>query len=269
MKTGQSLFGRVRIARQYRRNPQHVSRHVRFAKQMAERSRESLESLREQGVGEDKLQTGKDLAGLAEKLADQEERRILQGEVIPPSEKIYSVFVPFTRWCAKGKAGTPVELGVPVCVVEDEHQFVLSWRIMWTESDVDLVPEIIEETQGKYPELEGCSFDKGFWSPQGKATLGRLLKNAVLPKQGRLSKADTKRESAEEFRAGRKAHPAVESAINNLEQRGLDRVREKSKEGFSRAVALSMLAGNVHRIGMIVRERERERLRKKGLRRAA
>ena len=269
MKAGQRLYGRVRIARQYKKNPQHVRRYVGFAQQMAERAQESLASLRERGVEEDKLRTGKDLAGLVEKLADQVDRRILQGEVIPPAEKIYSVFVPFTRWCAKGKAGVPVELGVPVCVVEDEHQFLLSYRIMWTESDVDLVPEIIEETKGKYPELEGCSFDKGFWSPRGKATLGRLLKNAVLPKKGRLSKADRKREGREEFRAGRKAHPAVESAINNLEQRGLDRVREKSKAGFARTVALSMLAANVHRIGMIVRDRERERLRRTGLRRAA
>ena len=76
------------------------------------------------------IQPKSDAVGLAEKLADQVERRILQGEVVPPSEKIYSVFVPFTRWCAKGKAGVPVELGVPVCVVEDEHQFVLSCRIM-------------------------------------------------------------------------------------------------------------------------------------------
>ncbi|MDE0629033.1 MAG: ISNCY family transposase [Bryobacterales bacterium] len=269
MKTGERLFGRVRTARQYRKNPQHVRRHTGFGKQLAERARESLETLAERGVPEAKLQTGKDLAGLVEKLADQVERRILEGEVIPASEKIYSVFVPFTRWCSKGKAGVPVELGVPVCVVEDEQQFLLSCRIMWTESDVDLVPEIIEETKGKYPELEGCSFDKGFWSPRGKATLGRLLKNAVLPKKGRLSKADRKREGREEFRAGRKAHPAVESAINNLEQRGLDRVREKSKAGFARTVALSMLAANVHRIGMIVRDRERERLRRTGLRRAA
>ena len=153
---------------------------------------------------EAKLQTGKDLAGLVEKLADQVERRILLGEVIPPSEKIYSVFAPFPRWCSKGKAA-----------------------------------------------------------------LGKLLKHAVLPRKGRLSKADRKRESAEAFRAGRRAYPAVESAINNLEQRGLDRVREKSKAGFARAVALSMLAPNLHRIGMIVRDRERERLKRKGLRRAA
>ena len=98
-------------------------------------------------------------------------------------------------------------------------------------------------------------------------TLGRLLKNAVLPKKGRLSKADRKRVRAEEFRTGRKAHPALEWATNNLKHRGLDRVRETSKAGFARTVAFSMLAENMHRMGMIVRERER--LRKTGLRRAA
>ena len=41
----------------------------------------------------------------------------------------------------------------------------------------------------------------------------------------------------------------MESATNHLEQRELDRVREKSKAGFARAVTLSMLAANVHRIG--------------------
>ena len=29
---------------------------------------------------------------------------------------MFSIFETHTRWIAKGKAGTPVELGVPVCV---------------------------------------------------------------------------------------------------------------------------------------------------------
>ena len=37
-------------------------------------------------------------------------------------EKVFSVFEEHTRWIAKGKAGVPVELGVPVCVVKDQHQ---------------------------------------------------------------------------------------------------------------------------------------------------
>ena len=35
------------------------------------------------------------------------------------------------RWVSKGKAGCPLELGVPVCIVEAQHQFVLGWQIEW------------------------------------------------------------------------------------------------------------------------------------------
>ena len=40
-------------------------------------------------------------------------------------------FEPHTRWNAKGKAGRPVELGVPVCILEDQHQFILHHRVLW------------------------------------------------------------------------------------------------------------------------------------------
>ena len=47
----------------------------------------------------------------------------------------------------------------------------------------------------------------------------------------------------------RRQHPAVESAINKFEHRGLDLVRSKGSEGFARIVALSVVALNVHRLG--------------------
>ena len=62
---------------------------------------------------------------------DQTDRRILQGEVIPQKEKVLSVFEEHTRWISKGKAGAPVELGVPVAIVEDQYQFILEHRILW------------------------------------------------------------------------------------------------------------------------------------------
>ena len=269
LEKGRRLFGRVRTARQYRKNRRHVKRYVAYGAETAERAARTLEELREQGVDADKLLLAQQFVEFVRKLADQVERRILRGETIPTAEKIYSVFVPFTRWCAKGKAGVPVELGVPVCVVEDEHQLILNHRIMWSESDVDLIPDIVEETQARHPQLAGCSFDKGFWNPAGLAALKKLLKQPVLPKKGRLSKADAARESEAEFQEARRRHPAVESAINNLEQRGLDRVREKSEAGFARMVALSILAANVHRIGVIVRDRERAILKKERLKKAA
>ncbi len=53
----------------------------------------------------------------------------------------------------------------------------------------------------------------------------------------------------------------MESATNNLERRGLDRVRTHGKEGFQRTVALAVVAANLHRIGLILQRQERKTLR--------
>ena len=58
----------------------------------------------------------------------------------------------------------------------------------------------------------------------------------------------------------RRQHPAVESAIDNLEHRGLDRVRSKGSERFARTVALSVVALIVDRLGRLLRQQARDRL---------
>ena len=61
--------------------------------------------------------------------------RLLKGETIPQNEKVFSNFEPHTRWISKGKAGCPVELGVPVCIVETEF-WISSCRVRNAPNDV-------------------------------------------------------------------------------------------------------------------------------------
>ena len=82
-----------------------------------------------------------------------------------------------------------------------------------------------------------------------------------MPAKGRLSASRREHESHPDFVLARQQHPAVESAINNLEHRGLDRVRTHGKAGFARTVALSILAANVLRVGLLIRAQERARLK--------
>ena len=110
-----------------------------------------------------------------------------------------------------------------------------------------------------YLELQSCSFDKGFPSAANRAALDRMLELNALPRKGRLSAKDKERERAQEFVQARRQHPAVESASNNLERRGLDRVRTHGQEGFQRTVAL--VVANLHRSGLILQRRERKTLR--------
>jgi hypothetical protein len=50
-----------------------------------------------------------------------------------------------------------------------------------------------------------------------------LLEEVVFPKKGKLSKQDQQIEYSESLVESRRRHAAVESAINALENQGLDR----------------------------------------------
>ena len=182
---------------------------------------------------------------------------------IAHDEKVFSIFEEHTRWVSKGKAGCAVELGVPVCVVEDQFQFILHHKILWEGSDTDIAVSVINETQALHRDLRVCSFDRGFHSPGNRGQLDAMLDLNALPRKGRLSVAEREREQAQAFAEARRQHPAVESAINNLEHRGLDRVRSHGADGFAHTVALSILAANLHRIGLLVRRRMREAERRR------
>ncbi len=70
--------------------------------------------------------------------ADLIERRILKGGTIPHRGKVHPISGPHTRWISKGKAGVPVEPGVPVRVLEGRHGFLPQHSVMWEGSDVDV-----------------------------------------------------------------------------------------------------------------------------------
>ena len=54
------------------------------------------------------------------------------------------------------------------------------------------------------PSFNACSFDKGFHSPANQTDLKVLIEQVVLPKKGKLSKADQEREYAPEFKQAKK-----------------------------------------------------------------
>ena len=252
-------FDRVSTSRRWN-NKRRVRSYLKVCRRVLKKSEETLRQLQQ-------LPCNTFLAEISiehfqvhvRRQIDQIERRLLKEEKIAHEEKVFSIFEPHTRWCQKGKAGVHVELGVPIVIVEDQHQFILHHEILWKGSDVDIAVPLIEKTQAIFPELRQCSFDRGFHSPENRRRLDELLDKNVLPRKGRLSKADQQREGAEEFVKARKQHPAVESAINNLEHRGLARVRSFGRRGFARTVALSVLAANVHRLGLILRNQQRKK----------
>lgn len=192
----------------------------------------------------------------AELQIDQIERRVFKGEKIPHKEKVFSVFEEHTEWICKGKAGILQELGVRVCIVEDQFRFILNYEVMYKKTDEKVTVPIIRETKEMYSDLKSCSFDKGFYSPGYRKELEEIIEVAILPKKGKLSGKDKEIETEEIFQHERKRHPGVESAINALENHGLDRCLDHGTKGFDRYVALAVLGRNLQVLGRILQKRE-------------
>ena len=199
----------------------------------------------------------------AKRQIGQTERRVILGEVIPHEEKVFSIFEPHTEWISKGKAGVPVELGVKVCILEDQHQFVLHHQVMEKKTDDQVAVQMVADAKKRFPSLNACSFDKGFHSPDNQAVLKEHLEHVVLPRKGKLSQQAKEEEQAEPFVKARHAHSAVESAINALEVHGLDRCPDHGIDGFKRYVAFAMVTRNIHRIGDILWKQEQLREQRK------
>src|ERR1019366_7083391 len=199
----------------------------------------------------------------AERQIDQTRRRVIHGENIAHNEKVFSIFEPHTEWISKGKAGVAVELGVKVCILEDQHRFILHHQVMQQKTDAQVAVSMVEEAKNRFANLNVCSFDKGFHSAENQLALKEQLELAVLPRKGKLSQQAQAIEQSEEFIKARRQHSAVESAINALEVHGLDRCLDHGIDGFRRYVAMAVVARNIHRIGAILWQQEQKRAQRK------
>lgn len=193
---------------------------------------------------------------------DQIQKRVILGETIPHDEKVFSLFKPYTEWVSKGKAGVPVELGVKVCILEDENQFILHHLVMEKQTDEQVAIAMVDGTEKNFGKLGSVSFDKGFHSKNNQETLKKKLELLVLPRKGKLSKAAQEMESEESFRKARRQHSAVESAINALEVHGLDKCPDYGIDNFKRYVALAVVGRNIQRIGVILKTKEAQKIKK-------
>ena len=225
-----------------------------------EKAFRTLQKLRgNEEIREDKIEEIEKYIGHAVRLTEQIRRRVLCGEKIPHDEKIFSVFEEHTEWIVKGKAGVGQELGVRVCIVQDQNGFILHHMVMEKVTDEKITVKIVKETQERFPDFRICSFDKGFYTPDNRRELSELLDLSILPKKGRLSEDDKKIEFSEDFVELKKKHPAVESGIAALENHSLDRCPDHGIDGFKRYTAMAVLARNIQILGHIIQQKELKR----------
>ena len=190
---------------------------------------------------------------LVEQVIGQTRRRVFQGEEVPASEKIVSIFEPHTNIICRGKAHKPVEFGHKVWLDEVEGGIVSDYRILkgnppdseqWQPS-LDHHVEVF----GRPPEQ--ASGDRGVYSAPNEAYAKQIgVKRVILPKPGHKSEARRQHERQRWFKRGRRFHAGIEGRISVLSRKhGLDRCLYHGEAGFGRWVGWGFIAGNLAVMG--------------------
>jgi transposase, IS5 family len=189
---------------------------------------------------------------LVERGIDQAVRRVLEGEQVPATEKILSLFEPHTQIITRRKIGKPREFGHKILLDEVEGGIISRYEIL---KDVGRehphLPESIEAHRrsfGRVPEL--LAGDRGFYSVENERLAQEAgVKRVVLPKSGRASKERQRYEKQRWFRRGFRFRAGIEGRISVLRRSyGLGRCLEHGEEGMGRWVGWGIFVHNLAKI---------------------
>ena len=198
---------------------------------------------------------------LTEQVCDTAYRRVILGEKVPNSDKLFSLFETHTQLYRRGKAGTPNQFGRLVLVFEDGAGFISHYHLMDREAgDADVIVEQTREAQKKHKgEIQTASFDRGFYSPENEEQLSKIIDEPCVPPRHPQQYAERLANGSVEFHRLRQRHPGIESAIGALQSgNGLKRCRDHSEVGFERYLGLAILGRNIHVLGKLLIARRQE-----------
>jgi IS5 family transposase len=186
---------------------------------------------------------------LAERVVDQTQRRVFEGEVVPSGEKVYSIFEAHTELIKRGKAGKPVEFGHKVLLCQTGEKFISHWRVLsGEEQDKDLVNEVLERHEAWFGTKPGMfAADKGFYESTAElARLERGIETVSICKKGRRTEAEAIRESSDAFQAGQRFRAGVEGSISVLKRAfKLRRCLFQGFKNFAAAVGCAVFCHNL------------------------
>jgi len=182
-------------------------------------------------------------------IIDQAERRVLHGEKVPASEKVYSLFEPHTEMLVRGKAGKPVEFGHKVFLAQTGEKFIHHYQVLeQRREDPSLLPDALnahEQLFGSFPEL--CATDKGFYeSKEQREKLSKQIDVVSMCKKGRRTVTEEAFEKSASFQEGQRFRAGVEGTISVLKRAfKLKRCFFKGFKNFAASVGAAVFCHNL------------------------
>jgi IS5 family transposase len=158
---------------------------------------------------------------LTRKVLDQTTRRVLGGEKVPNSEKLFSIFESHTELLKRGKVAKPIEFGHMVLVQQVEKKIISSYEVFehrpTDESLVDAILDNHRKTFGQLP--ESFAADKGFYQSMAKLReLEAVIPHVSIAKKGFRTEEETDREHHPVFRDLQRFRAGIEGTISALKR---------------------------------------------------
>jgi IS5 family transposase len=247
------------IAQLSRRGRQHTRstyrRLVQITRTTVQQAEQALEALQTHAreEGQALIDTLETFLPRAQQVIDQTVRRVFDGEQVPASEKIVSIFEPHTDIIRRGKPNKETEFGHKVWLAEVEGGLISQYRVLKGNpaDDAQWEPTLAQHVnQFGHPPWQ-ASADRGVFSANNETAAEQLdVQRIILPKPGHKSAARKERERQRWFRHGRRFHAGIEGRISVVcRKHGLDRCRDRGNTGFDRWVGWGVIANNLTIMG--------------------
>ena len=184
---------------------------------------------------------------VAEKILSQTEDKLRGVESIP--ERIVSFHDPEVRVIRKGKLGKPNEFGRTLELVQDESGLMLDYQILaHNPSDRTRALPIVKRFQKHFRTTpQAVALDKGYYSSDNLKELRALgVCHVGLPKLGRLTSRERRRQTSRWFRELQRFRCGIEAAISMLKRCfSLDRILSSGSVGTAIWVGFSLFSYNL------------------------
>jgi IS5 family transposase len=202
---------------------------------------------------------------LVEQAIDQAVRRVLQGETVPASAKVVSLFEPHTQIIRRGKAPPhETEFGHKVNYAEVEHGLISDWQVITKGNPPDdqLLPPILRchrKRFGHAPRL--LAADRGVFSPENENLARQMgIAEIAIPQLGHLTPERQSQEKAPWFKQAQRFRNGIEGRISVVRRTlQLSRCPYHGPEGFERWISWGILIANLVVIARALHKRRRRK----------
>lgn len=202
---------------------------------------------------------------LVEQAIDQAVRRILNGEAVPASAKVVSLFEPHTQIIQRGKAPPhETEFGHKVNYAEVEHGLISDWQVIAKGNPPDdpLLPPLLRRHRKRFghaPRL--LAGDRGVFSPENEDLARQMgVKHIAIPQCGQRTPQRQAQEKERWFKKGQRFRNGIEGRISVVKRTvQLTRCPYRGLDGFERWIGWGILVANLVVIARALHKRHHRR----------